>query len=80
VFLPAVRRSLYWQWTGNTAFTVAESSGSHFGPLTSAIGGQYAGSKYRTHNGSFAVYLRFWAGSGAPNLWKDFSVAGMPGC
>ena len=48
--------------------------------MTSAIGGQCSGSKYRTHNGSFAVYMRFWGPGGVPNLWKDFPTQFLPGC
>lgn len=71
---------VYWQWTGNTAFTVAETSGTHFGPLSSNISGQYSGSKYRTHNGAFQIYFRFTGPNGMPSLWNAFSVTGMPAC
>ncbi|MEZ4360033.1 MAG: hypothetical protein R3B48_07630 [Kofleriaceae bacterium] len=69
---------IYWQFTGNYSFNKVHTYGSSISLMTSDIGGQVSGSKYRTRNNTatFGVWFQGLAGE----LWNEHRISNIPNC
>lgn len=67
-----------WQFAGNSSFNKVSTYGSAIGWLTSDIGGQSSGTKYRTRNNTSTFVVLFQGLAG--QLWNEHSIWNIPDC